>query len=113
MDAYIELQSTASASVQTSSTHTRAAPDERGALDVLGNPVVLYYPRCSEAPSLSPWNATTRTSWREMLDVDPPVGLSECEQRQWRLRGGIGDPVVRYPADLRPSPFGRSSSTPR
>ncbi|KOO26739.1 RNA polymerase [Chrysochromulina tobinii] len=84
MDAYIELQSTASASVQTSSTHTRAAPDERGALDVLGNPVVLYYPRCSEAPSLSPWNATTRTSWREMLDVDPPVGLSECEQRQWR-----------------------------
>eukprot|EP00900_Chrysochromulina_parva_P001934 jgi/Chrpa1/11741/Chrysochromulina_OHIO_Genome00022678-RA len=84
MDAYIELQSTASASVQTSSTHTRAAPDERGALDVLGNPVVLYYPRCSEAPSLSPWNATTRTSWREMLDVDPPVGLSEREQRQWR-----------------------------
>ena len=82
MDAYIELQSTASASV--SSVHTRAAPDEHGALDVLGNPVVLYYPRCSEAPSLSPWNATTRTSWREMLELDPPVGLSEREQRQWR-----------------------------
>ena len=48
--------------------------------DVLGNPVVLGFPRCADVSAAG----GSSENWREVLAAGAPPGLSPEEERQWR-----------------------------